>query len=200
MVKLQSFGHLMQRADSLEKSLMLVDWGQEEKGATEDEMVGWHHYFNGHEFEQAPGDCEGQGSLVCCSPWNCRAGHDWAIEQQLVNFEFAICLPLVPSSSSHTIYPDSRWYFLSLELSNSKTGVPSSLALLAPVYLARCDQSNPPWNSDHDTLLHTALCASSVGRGQTSASSAEHSTSSSTWLETGPELVAPVSLHVEWYT
>ena len=36
---------------------------------TEDEMVGWHHQFNGHEFEQAPGDGEGQGSLACCSPW-----------------------------------------------------------------------------------------------------------------------------------
>ena len=39
------------------------------KGMTEDEMVGWHHQLNGHEFEQAPGDGEGQGSLVCCSPW-----------------------------------------------------------------------------------------------------------------------------------
>ena len=45
------------------------DWGQEEKQATEDEMVGWHHESNGHEFEQTPGDNEGQGSLACCSPW-----------------------------------------------------------------------------------------------------------------------------------
>ena len=37
---------------------------------TEDEMVGWHHQFSGHEFEQAPGDGEGQGSLMCCSPWD----------------------------------------------------------------------------------------------------------------------------------
>ena len=42
---------------------------QEEKGTTEDEMVGWQHLLNGHEFEQAPGVGEGQGSLVCCSPW-----------------------------------------------------------------------------------------------------------------------------------
>ena len=46
------------------------DWGQEEKGVTEDEMVGWHHWHNGHEFEQTPEDSEGQGSLVCCSPWS----------------------------------------------------------------------------------------------------------------------------------
>ena len=42
---------------------------REEKGVTEDEMVGWHHRLNGHEFEQALGDGKGQGSLVCCSPW-----------------------------------------------------------------------------------------------------------------------------------
>ena len=45
------------------------DGRQEEKWTTEEEMVGWHHWLNGHEFEQAPGDGEGQGSLVCCSPW-----------------------------------------------------------------------------------------------------------------------------------
>ena len=43
------------------------DWRQEEKGATEDEMVGWHHWLNGLKFEQTPGDCEGPGSLVCCN-------------------------------------------------------------------------------------------------------------------------------------
>ena len=45
------------------------DWRQEEKGTTEDEMVGWHHQLNGYEFEQAPGVGDGQGSLACCSPW-----------------------------------------------------------------------------------------------------------------------------------
>ena len=45
------------------------DWGQEEKGATEDDIVEWHHRLNGHEFEQTPGDSEGQGSLLCCAPW-----------------------------------------------------------------------------------------------------------------------------------
>ena len=45
------------------------DWRQKEKGTTENEMVGWHHRLNGHEFEQAPGVGDGQGSLVCCSPW-----------------------------------------------------------------------------------------------------------------------------------
>ena len=45
------------------------DGGQEEKGVPEDEKVGWHHWLNGHEFEQALGDSKGQGSLACCSPW-----------------------------------------------------------------------------------------------------------------------------------
>ena len=45
------------------------DWGQAKKGVTEDEMVGWHHWFNGHEFEQTPGDDEGQGNLLCYSLW-----------------------------------------------------------------------------------------------------------------------------------
>ena len=48
------------------------DWRWEEKGTTEDEMVGWHHRLNGHELEQALGVGDGQGSLVCCSPWGCK--------------------------------------------------------------------------------------------------------------------------------
>ena len=48
------------------------DWRQEEKGTTQDEMVGWHHRLNGREFERAPGDGGGQGSLACCSPQRCK--------------------------------------------------------------------------------------------------------------------------------
>ena len=65
-LKLQYFGHLMQRADSLEKTLILGKTeGRKAKGMTEDEMVGWHHWFSGHESEQTPGNSEGQGGLVC---------------------------------------------------------------------------------------------------------------------------------------
>ena len=45
------------------------DWRQEKKGTTEDKMVGWHHWLDGHEFEQAPGVGDGQGRLACCGPW-----------------------------------------------------------------------------------------------------------------------------------
>ena len=48
------------------------DWRREEKGTTEDEMVRWHHWLDGHEFEQAVGVGDGQGSLACCSPWGCK--------------------------------------------------------------------------------------------------------------------------------
>ena len=71
-LKLQYFGHLMGRADSLEKTLMLRVWGQEEKGTTEDEMVGWHHQLDGREFEWTPGVGDGRGGLVCCDSWGRR--------------------------------------------------------------------------------------------------------------------------------
>ena len=72
-LKLQYFGHLMRRADSLEKTLWSFGkcWErrQEEKGMTEDEMVGWHYRFNGHKFKQTLGGSEEQGSLAGSSPW-----------------------------------------------------------------------------------------------------------------------------------
>ena len=48
------------------------DWGQEEKVVIENEMVGWHHWLNGHEFEKTLGDNEEQGSLVCCNSWGLK--------------------------------------------------------------------------------------------------------------------------------
>ena len=69
-LKFQYFSHLMWRTDSFEKTPDAgKDWRQEEKGTVEDEMVGWHHQLNGHEFEQALGVGDGQGSLVCCGSW-----------------------------------------------------------------------------------------------------------------------------------
>ena len=66
------FGHLMRRADSFEKSLMLGKTKGRRRGRQEDEMVGWHHRLDGHEFEWTPGVGDGQGGLVC-SPWgDCR--------------------------------------------------------------------------------------------------------------------------------
>ena len=68
-LKLQYFGQLMWRATHWKRFWCWERLGQEVKGETEDEMVGWHHQLNGHEFQQTLGDSEGQGSLRCCSPW-----------------------------------------------------------------------------------------------------------------------------------
>ena len=68
-LKLQYFGHLMQRADSLEKTLMLGKMEGGRRRGRQDEMVGWHHRLDGHKLEQVLGVGDGQGSLACCSPW-----------------------------------------------------------------------------------------------------------------------------------
>ena len=71
------------------------DWRQ--KGMTEDEMVGWHHRLDGHEFEQVLGVGDGQGSLVCCSPWGLKIGHDWVTE---LNWTFSH----LPSATTMSFY------------------------------------------------------------------------------------------------
>ena len=82
------------------------DWRWEEKGLTEDEMVGWHHQLNGHEFEQAPGVGGGQGSLVCCSPRGCKEsemteGQNW---REILNIPWPLSLRLrIQSTESSAI-------------------------------------------------------------------------------------------------
>ena len=86
----QYFGHLMQRTDSLGKTLMpgMIE-GRRRRGR-ENEMVGWHHQLNGHEFEQTPGDSEGQGSLACCNPWGYK---DLDMTEQLNNTPYGCPVP-----------------------------------------------------------------------------------------------------------
>ena len=79
-LKLQYFGHLT-GVDSLEKTDAGRDWGQEEKGMTEDVMAGWHHRLDGHEFGGTPGVGDGQGGLVCCDSW----GHKEANTTEQLN-------------------------------------------------------------------------------------------------------------------
>ena len=72
-LKLQYFGHLMRRTDSLEKILMLGKIeGRRRRAWQRMSWLGWHHQLNEHEFEQASGVGDGQGSLACCSPWGCK--------------------------------------------------------------------------------------------------------------------------------
>ena len=70
------------------------------RGTTEDEMVGWHHRVNGPQFDQAPGDSEGQGSLVCCSPWGCKELDQQQLKkkkflEELFRFPFSLALRIV---------------------------------------------------------------------------------------------------------
>ena len=81
------------------------DWGQEEKGMTEDEMAGWHHRLDGHEFEWTPGVGDGQGGLACCNPWGHKESDmtewlnrtDWT---DIYVLTWDICFPL----SDFTLY------------------------------------------------------------------------------------------------
>ena len=88
------------------------DWGQEEKGATADEMVGWHHWLNGHEFEQAPGDGEGQGSPLYCSPWGHKESDttNWTAAIQIINDDAVQPLSTWQTHSYVAPYPElSDW-------------------------------------------------------------------------------------------
>ena len=103
-------------------------WGQEEKGTTEDEMVGWHHQLDGHEFEQALGDGEGQGSLACCSLWGHRVGHDWAIKRnwsyrKLCGDSPSLFQPLAP-------FLESLNYHLAFKAPSLEVVIPSILLCL----------------------------------------------------------------------
>ena len=73
-LKLQSFGHLIHMKSQLivKDSDVEKDWRQKEKGAAEDKLVGWHHQFNEHQFEQTLEDSGGKRNLECCSPWDCQ--------------------------------------------------------------------------------------------------------------------------------
>ena len=76
------------------------DWRQEGKGRTEDETVGWHHWLYGHEFEQAPGVGDGQGSLVCCNPWGHKESNtteqlNWNDRRQVINVNLVYITELV---------------------------------------------------------------------------------------------------------
>ena len=84
-LKLQYFGHLMWRADSLEESCCEKLRGGGE-GGQEKETVGWHHWLDGHKFEQILGDDEGQGSLTCCSPWDPKESQttEWLNSNSLI--------------------------------------------------------------------------------------------------------------------
>ena len=92
MLKLQYFGHLMWRPDSLGKIDAGKDWRQEEKGVIGDEMVGWY-WLDRREFEQTPGDGEGQGGLACCDK-SAPNLVDWHVKVKVAQLCPTLCNPM----------------------------------------------------------------------------------------------------------
>ena len=91
-LKLQYLGYLMRRVDSLEKTLMLGGIGDRRRRGRQDEMAGWHHWLDGHEFEWTPGVGDGQGGLACCESWGSqRVRYNWVTE---LNYQIWICEPM----------------------------------------------------------------------------------------------------------
>ena len=163
----------MWRIDSLEKTWC---WERlkagEEKGRTEDEMVGWHDRLNGHEFEQGPGVGDGQGSLTCCSPW----GHKESDVTEWLNWtEHFWFLPLWIhsicgqnlSSYGRTGAGQSCWPIV-CGLGIVKWGPKKQQSKVLPTEQSHCLGPFPKWTSrlpSHRTSHWTCIsCISCVGR------------------------------------
>ena len=116
-LKLQYFGHLMWRVDSLEMTDAGRDWGHEEKGTTEDEMAGWHHRLDGCEFEWTLGVGDGQGGLACCNSWGCKESDmteqlNWTELNKILNavpcgIQWVFVVDYIYIYSVHLIIPNS---------------------------------------------------------------------------------------------
>ena len=96
----------MRRVDSLEKTDAGRDWGQEEKGMTEDEMAGWHHQLDGHEFEWTPGVGDGQGGLACCDSWGHKESDtterlNWTELKGIKSSPYLMSLCFLPLQRTH---------------------------------------------------------------------------------------------------
>ena len=123
------------------------DWGQEEKGTTEDEMAGWHHQLDGHEFEWSPGVGDGQAGLACCDSWGRKESDttewlnwltDWCRETSLVK-KVSVCFMPSPISAQNEVY--------SMLLILSQT----NLNQIIPPALSECPETIP------SEILHSCL-------------------------------------------
>ena len=131
-LKLQYFGHLKRRANSLEKILMLgkIEVRRRNGQQTEDEMVGWHHRLDGHEFKQAPRVDDGQGSLACRSPWGRKESVQFSSVAQLCP---TLCDPMDYSTPGFPVHHPS-WSLL--KLTSIASVMPSNhLILCRPLLL-----------------------------------------------------------------
>ena len=115
------------------------DWGQEEKGTTEDEMAGWHHWLDGCEFEWTPGAGDGQGGLVCCNSWVRKESDTTERLNWTILFPTVVIPFYIPISSTQGIpfssYPYQHLLFLSFLIITIPTGV--RLYFLVTFFLLR---------------------------------------------------------------
>ena len=125
------------------------DWSWEEKGMTEDEMVGWHHWLSGHEFEQALGVGDGQGSLVSCSPWRCK-------ESDMTEW-------LNNRSNNLKIISVKNWLFLTITWFYSFTSKMNKASLVAQMV------KNPP--AVQETRVRTLVRKTPLKKGMAPHSS-----------------------------
>ena len=113
-LKLQYFGHLMQRVDSLEKTLMMGRIGGKRRRGRQDEMAGWHHWLDECEFEWTPGVGDGQGGLVCCNSWG-RKGRtqlsDWT-ELNLLRKPAVLGRQRTNVPKNQLLFADHGWVYL----------------------------------------------------------------------------------------
>ena len=121
-LQLQYFGHLMQRTDSLEKTLML---GKAEAVGGRGWDDWWYHQLNGHGSEQAPGAGDGHRGLECCSPWGSRVGHDWVTELSGV-FHLHLSFSIKQHLADRWFYTASFWTIIFVFPTEFFSGIPSS--------------------------------------------------------------------------
>ena len=152
-LKLQYFGHLMQRVDSLEKTLCWEDLGAGGKGTTEDEMAGRHHRLDGHEFEWTPGVGNGQGGLACCDSWSCKESDmtewlNWTELENDVCYKFLVDVlyqhlevPSVCGGKKHSIV----LWFLSVSLCHHTVNFLITSNFHSPLLLEWTEQVEENW-------------------------------------------------------
>ena len=161
------------------------DWGQEEKGTTEDEMAGWHHQLDGQEFGWALGVGDGQGGLACCDSWGHRVRHDWATE---LNWTWCIM------SKARCWGRPAPWFRLPcgmLALTSPRDG----LATLSAVITSGCALSNTHSQIlDTDTTISPKPFPSRVTNAPSPETPPFHhsrNTSVITYFEISPHLKEP---------
>ena len=155
------------------------DWGQEEKGMTEDEMVGWHHWLDGHGFGWILGVGDGQGGLACCDSWGRKVRHDWVSELNWTEY-YKNCknikgiakvqhvLACMPSSRNFGLFPLSliHCYKASNPSLPLATVLPSlsSVALASATHEARTERIQPNMGHSHhqklSLIIHSFICSS----------------------------------------